>query len=708
MRRQSRQGRVLLRLLQALGRHAAAGTEAHHAIRAALALHRHFLPPDAGAGLHIQLRLGEGNGAAQGRKGRDRRAQAHTGLVLVHQGHQALDPGVFAPVQRDVQRQLQSPPAAAARLTERAAGPLAHGRGRQKAQQVVHRPCATALDGQVRVIRPHVLDPARHLAQHKAPRAQGAQHAARVFDEHALALEAQQPFQRRERRPDALCRIGLQAQQRRGHIVHDHLTHRHPHTEAPPHIVLERESVQLALDLERHPFGVAAAEGLAHIVTRVGRNAQGQVAPHAGGLAARQTAVHLKHPWQSRQRLALGIALPGGGGAPGGVQRACGVGIGETGLTDLHRPIRRRARHRAPRPVHARLKLVQRDAGLFEHAGKRQPALLHDEIGPSARLGGRHSDIGLRQSRSHPLWGRRQTQALDARLDPVTRGRRRRPFPTQIQPRHDPLGRQLLQRLAVGRRQRQAIRHPGQQGQVQMLGLGLPALRLTPGLRHVHQRVGRMAPHQAPLAEGPRQAVVQLESQLLERQGGLVGAVVQAQSAIQAPEAQRRQCRVQAHIHAPHTQLQAPARQPAFFQAHGGAHRAPPASHLDRQAHMTLQRLHIHMRQVQHHRAGPALPVAGPGQGRPPALPPGSLLIQGPQGLGHVHLQTHPLTELARRCGGQRQLMVATPQAQAVTQGQIHLLQAQGGTPPQLIGPAQTPVADLDQRLRQHPVGPGR
>ena len=253
------------------------------------------------------------------------------------------------------------------------------------------------------IICPHVLDLARHLAQRKATRAHGAQHAARVFDEHALALEAQQPFQRRERRPDTRFRVGRQAQQRRRHIVHHHLTDGHPHAEAPTHIVLEREVGQIALDLEAHPFGMAAAEGLAHIVARVGWDAQRQVAPHTGGLTACQPTVHLQHPGQSRQWLALGIALPGGRRAPGGVQRAHRIGIGETGLADTHRPIRLTTSHRAPGPVHAGLEPIQRDPGFFKHPWKRQPSLLHGELGTPARLGGRHRDIGLRQARSHPI-----------------------------------------------------------------------------------------------------------------------------------------------------------------------------------------------------------------------------------------------------------------------------------------------------------------
>ena len=260
----------------------------------------------------------------------------------------------------------------------------------------------------------------------------------------------------------------------------------------------------------------------------------------------------------------------------------------------------------------------------------------------------------------------------------------------------------------MGGGQRQAIGHPRQQSQIQMLGLRLPALRLTPGFGHVHQRIDRMAPHQAPLAEGPRQAIVQLKSQLLERHGGLVGAVVQAQLAVQAPKAQRRQCRVQPHIHALHAQLHAPARQQAVFQAQGRANRPPPAPHLDRQAHMSLQCLHVHMRQVQHHGASPVLPLAGLGQRRPPTLPPGRLIIECPQGLMHVHVQPQALTELARRGRGHHQFVVTSPQPQAMTQCQVHLLQTQGRPPQQLVGPAQSALADLDQRLRQHPVSPRR
>ena len=425
-RRQAGDEGVFLGLAQRFGGDAALRTEAQQPLGIALAFDGHLLAPHLGARRHIEQALGEGDATAHRRHGRDGGAELERGAVLVLEVDLAFEAGLGAAVERDLQRKLHRATALALRLGQDAAQAAGQGRGGQVAQHVLQGALALATDFEQRVGVAQVVDAAFDVDQLELAAGHRAQAGAAPVDEQALPFEHQVAIERGERRP---TQLGVVAAHEAGRgVVQGHVAQRHLHAEAAALVVLEGEFGELALGLEGGALGTPALDGQAHVLAGRRPDHQGQITPDARGLHPLEAAFEREHAGQACHR--------GRAGAPGRFQLAGHVGIGKTGLFDVHLPLRGLARlaARLHRPVHLGGQFVQVQAGHLEHTGQGQPAALDLQLGLATGLGGADADIGPRQAR--PPFGRRfgQAQALHAAGQLVGRGRARRAIPLPGQP----------------------------------------------------------------------------------------------------------------------------------------------------------------------------------------------------------------------------------------------------------------------------------
>ncbi len=488
---------------------------------------------------------------------------------------------------------------------------------------------------------------------------------------HAGALEDQLTRERFQRRPARLPRR-LQAL---GHILHLHPAHRPRDAEgAALARQVEGQLVQLALHAHRHVAAIALADGVAHVLAGLDRQAERQVAVHARGVGAAEGALQVQHTRQARAAAVLGLA-----GVPAALEAAGGVRIGQLHVIDLH--LDALALHA---PLELGRQLRQGNARLLEHAGKLQRALAQRHAGAPAgwpRLQLQRHALQPRHARRHMAVRlgsarlRGHAQAGGGGLHPPAGGGHQGAAPAGVHALDEARGAQLLGALAHVGGQGQARGDAAQGRQIQAVA---------------QQRAAMGAVTELKVAAWPGAAVGVGELQALRAQ--LKAAIQRAphQTGAQLGQGQRRQIRRQrgrgvAHRHVgrgfdghampdlgPHAQRRA---------AGHGAHAPALAGFEQLRPGRGLGARH----------AGVKLTV--------PALPaPG---VQGQQRLTKAPDQREALAPCLLGRGVQPQLMAP----QAIAQHPVHLLPLRRR--PLGVGfvqPVHARAAHRNFLLREHPV----
>ena len=682
--RQLRQHPQLWRLRQRLRRSHAPGAQLQCAFgRRGLrcqALHSAFqqhLPPKRACACILQgkTRLGEFHRAAGTRQGGRVRGHAH---AVAGQRDAAAHLRLVQVAEGQLQLQLQCRRPAGDGLVQRMAGP-GRQRGRlHHAQQLAQGPACFGVHrhhcmGQVGNVRLHLAE--LHCAR-PLQRSPGTLHAHRRALEHQFA---RQVFQGR---PGRLA-LHLQAW---GNVAIGHVPDLRRNAKGALARIGERQVVQVALHLEIHPRGLARQHGVAHVMARLGRNDQRQVAVYARAVGPHQLAAQVQHPRKARAaRRAVSIA-----GVPGGAQRAFGIAVGKLRLAHLHGHLLA-----LQLPAHGTAQALQRQPGVFKNARQQQraavnghrrlaPCLRHFQLdggAPQARAG--HLQRAI--ARPGRAW---QGCRHGAQLQPCHPGTRLvapqclgRPLPGSLQALHQPLGCVALQGLVQLVAQRQALRNACQRRQVHVVGVQF-ALRLPGAAR----AVAVLQPH---IAAGPAQAVVGHKGQGLRVKLEPAGQRAPAQAPLHAGQHQRLQPLAQRGLHVRQCHVGRAAHGAAALDVQPRAHRAPAAGDGFAQVCVQPQALHIDAVKVGKGLAAPLLPVAAAG---------------GQQRLAKLAHQRKALAPLGRWRGLHLQAVAPV----AVAQQHIDLVQRQRRGLAQAVVPAHRAAPHHHLGLGKQPVGSAR
>ena len=343
-----------------------------------------------------------------------------------------------------------------------------------------------------------------------------ALHAApRVADLHAGVLEDQLAREILQRRPGQLAGRLNGAR----HVGHRHALRLAGNAKFRARRWLVGGHVaQVALDPHLHVARLALDDGVAHVVPRVRRNGQRQVAVHAGAVGAREAALQIQHAGKARRLLAVA-------GLPGRLEAAYGVGVAQPQVS--HRQGDALAIHS---PARGGGQVRQLDLRLLENARKAQCAVLDAHTGLPAAGADVDVDRGAAYAGNpgHRLTlgvggrgQRRHRQAREAAAHAPIQRRLQRPVPARVQRIHQPCHRMLAQTLMHAGRQRQARGDLVQRGQIQAFTAQRAAALVA---------TQRLAVVEAEVAARPCQAVGIHELQALgvQRQAPALAAPVDA------------------------------------------------------------------------------------------------------------------------------------------------------------------------------------
>ncbi len=514
----------------------------------------------------------------------------------------------------------------------------------------------------------------RNLGLHLAGLQAGAalEAPAGVAHAHGRALKNQFSAELHQHGPGRLTRR-LQA---RRYEAEGHLAHLGSNAELALARVVERHVAQVAAHAELHITGLARQYRVAHIVARIGRDGQRQVAVHARAIGAHKRAAEIEHPRKPRAAArARRVA-----GLPVGAGHALRIGVGKARVADLQADALA-----VDLPLHVGAELIQRQHGFFEHPGQYQGALLHGYRGRAALLRqvevhGRTAQpdrLGLRALHLGGLRLSRQRQARHPPARLVAAGLGQRALPTRLDGFHQSLWHVGAQRLVRLRVQRQAVGNACQQGQIQLVGLEFALLGAA---------LAGIGVLEAGVAAGPTQPVVGGELQVL---GGDLHASAQAprpQAALHRGQHQGLELLAQGGVHVGQRQVHGAAHPLAALDVHPGAHGPAPLRHRNAQVGMVAQARDIDPRKLRIQLPAPVLPAPAVG---------------GQQRLAEPAHQGEAFTPFGRRRGVDAQAVAPV----AIAHHDVHVLQRQGWRSAQFIGPAQRAAADDEFRLRKKPVG---
>ena len=141
------------------------------------------------------------------------------------------------------------------------------------------------------------------------------QNAARLVDLHAWPFKHQLAGQAVQLRPGQLAGV----QQRRGHVGIAHIAHRRHDAEKAAAGFAKRHIPQVALQLKLHIAGLAGQHRIAHIVARLRRYVQRQIAVYLGAIGPAERAFELQHTGEARFGAGRGRVrrMPGPARLPG-------------------------------------------------------------------------------------------------------------------------------------------------------------------------------------------------------------------------------------------------------------------------------------------------------------------------------------------------------------------------------------------------------
>ena len=382
--------------------------------------------------------------------------------------------------------------AGAAGLVEGVAGHAGQGRRAHDAQQFGQGAASVGVHGhhgmaQIGNLRIHFCQPHAGRAREAAG---GAAHL------HRRALENQFTPQLRKGRPGQ--RVG-RLQPGRDIGVH-HVFDACGYAELALARVVEGDVVQIALYAELDVACAAGLDGIAHIVARVGGNAQGQVAVHPRAVGPAQRAREIHHAGE----VGKPGALAGVAGVPGGAQLALRVGIGKSHIAGVDGdalPVHL--------PAHLGAELVERQHRVFKDSRQDQRARGNGQARLAAAV--RHVDVHIRTPKPrHGVAGLAvpsgQCEALHLAAHLVLLQCVERAAPRGVHVVHETFGGVCLQSGVRGGPEGQAAADLRQRGEVEpvcpQLALGE---RLPCGARVL----------QAQIASGPHEAIVGNELQPL-------------------------------------------------------------------------------------------------------------------------------------------------------------------------------------------------
>ena len=572
--------------------------------------------------------------------------------LVARQRHAALHLGFVNFADRQAQPQLQIGIARAAGLGQGVARHARQGRGGHEAQHFRQRPPRLGVHPHHGAIQ--VGNLRLHLGQ--ARLRQAHEGACRPLHLHGRALKDQLARQLRERRP-AQRFVRLQAGR---HVGIGHVLHLRGDAEVAPLGVVEGHVVQVAPDLEIHMAGHPRHHRLLDIAARLGRNAQRQVAVHPRAIGPGERTRQIQHARKARAVRHAGRVA----GVPRHAGLALGIGIGKVDVAGLHRNALA-----LQLPAHIGAEFVQRQHGVFKHAGQHQGTGLDGQGGLAAGLVQVKFRVGVAQAqRTVRLFrgGPGQREALHLPPHLVLLQGIERPFPGGLDFLHHALGRIGGNGIVGCGRQGQAAGNLGQRGQVQLVGTEL-ALR-----RRLARSLGVL---QLEVATRPVQAIVGHKLQPLGRKFKAPLQAAPPQAAFDGGQLQRLQPRAQGGVHVGQRQVGRAAHDLAALHIGPGPQGTTAARHVNAHIGMVAQARDIHPREM-----GKQLPV--------PVLP---IAVTHPQQRRAEH--AHQREAVAPGLGG-RGVHTQTVAPVAVAQHHIHLLQRQLGGAAHLVVPAHGALAD--------------
>ena len=502
-----------------------------------------------------------------------------------------------------------------------------------------------------------------------------ALHAApRVADLHAGVLEDQLARQILQRRPGQLA--GRLNGPR--HVGHRHALRLAGNAKFRARRWLVGSDVaQVALDAHLHVARLALDDGVAHVVPRVRRNGQRQVAVHAGAVGAREAALQIQHAGKARHLLAVA-------GLPGRLEAADGVGVAQPQL--FHRQGDALAIHS---PARGGGQVRQLDLRLLEHARKAQCAVLDVHTGLPASRAEVGVDRCAAQARDagHLLalgiiggGQRRHRQARKAPAHAPIHRRLQRPIPARVQRIDQSCHRVLAQTLMHAGRQRQARGDLVQRGQIQAFTAQRAAALVA---------AQRLAVVEAEIAARPGQAISIHELQALgvQRQAPALAAPVDAPG--ERGKSQRLQLRAKADRHGAQRQIGCGTAQLALGHPRPNPQRALPLAQVHApvggQVGVQAQPRHIGVRDIGVDLTAPILPVAG---------------VARKHRLAKLPDEREPLAPTRVRRGVDAHLVAPV----AVAHHHLHVAQGHGRRAALLVHPAHLAAAHDEFVLRKKPV----
>ncbi|MDT4823803.1 hypothetical protein FQZ97_570420 [compost metagenome] len=448
--------------------------------------------------------------------------------------------------------------------------------------------------------------------------------------------------------------------------------------------------MQVAAHAEIDRAGGALDDRLAHVVARVLRNVERQVAEHAGAVGARELALQVEHAGVLR------AAARGGrvAGAPVGLGLALGVGVGEAQLRHLHL-------HGAvvELPLQLGREPVDGDHRVFEHAGEFERALGHGQRGGAAGVAGVEVERGAAEAGGAGVHARRRggragrrrgalggggrrrlrghAQAADPALGLVARDRVGRALPVHVDALDQAARRIGAQHAVRGLAQRQAVGDERQRREVEPVGLQRAVLgRAALGRRVLQPQV----------AAGPAQAVDGVELQGGGRELEGVRVHLPRQPAGDGAQHQRLQPLAERGVDAVQAQVGRAADDAPVVHVGPQAQRAVAFADARVERDVLAQARDVDVGQVGIELAVPGLPVAA---------------ADRQQRLAELAAQREALAPAGRRRGIQPQAVAA----RAVAGHEAHVGQQQRFGAALLVGPAHGAAFDDELALREKPVG---
>lgn len=463
--------------------------------------------------------------------------------------------------------------------------------------------------------------------------------------------------------------------QARRHIGIGHVLHARGDVEVALPGRVEGNVVQVALDAELHVAGRARGDRVAHVVARLLRDGQRQVAVHAGAVRAAQAAGQVQHAGKPRP----GTATIGIAGVPVQPGLALRIGVGKLQFAGLHRDALA-----LDLPAHVRRQLVHRHRAFLEYVGQHQGAVRQGQRGLAAGL--RHVELHARAAQAGHvrcrafgarLVGHRQPGHLAARL--VLLQLLQGAAPGGLDLLHQPARRVVGQGGMHGGIQRQPAGDLRQRGQVEAVGAQFALLAAA-----LHASV----PHRE-VAARPAQCVLRGELQALGGELEPVGQAPPAHPAGDGLQRERLQPLAQAGVHPGQGEVGRAADELPALEIDPRAQRAAALGHLHAvDVDMVAQPGHVHAREIGEQLPRPLLP-------RP--------AVRRQERLAELPGELEPVAPLRRRRGLDPHAVAPAP----VAQQQVHLPQGQGRLPALLVGQPHGAAAQHDLALREQPVGPG-